>query len=116
MSGELSVLNCTAGDIRIKFDKDNPVDVERSKRMISDMLRRGYILVVEVDGKPVICKEFDPERCEYIVAEGAFYPGGVPAPSEVVTEPEPLPKRGKGRRGVPMKSAKATGVPPMGGG
>lgn len=112
--GELSVLNCTAGDIRIKFDKENQVDVERAKRMIQDMLRRGYILAVEVKGKTIIAKDFDAEHGEYIVAEGALYPGTDADNTE--PEPEPFPKRGKRRRGVPMKTAKATGVPPTAGG
>jgi hypothetical protein len=117
MSGELSVLNCTAGDIRIKFDKENPVDTERAKRMIQDMLRRGYILVVEAKGKTVIAKEFDAKHGEYIVAEGALYSGGEQAESEDVAAPEPaLPKRGKGKRGVPMKSVKTTAFAPMAGG
>lgn len=118
MSGELSVLNCTAGDIRISFDKANEVEVARAKRMIEDMLRRGYILVIEVDGRHVPVKQFDSETCEYIVPEGALYSGDGPPPAteDVAETPESTVKKRGPKRRVPMQSAKATGIPPMGGG
>lgn len=114
-TGELSILNCRAGDIRITFDKDSEVEVERAKRMIQDMLKRGYVLAVEIKGKLVLAKEFDAARGEYIVADGGTF-----AAEPVPTVAEPFPvvkgKRGQPKGRVPMKSAKATAIPPMGGG
>lgn len=67
--GELSVLNCAAGDINIKFDKDDPKDVENARKMIQDMQRRGYIIFIQ-DGKETKRVDgFDPKTCEYILHE-----------------------------------------------
>lgn len=74
MGGELSVLNCGKGDIRIKLDKDSPIEVLKAKRMIQDMLKRGYLLAIEgKDGKLIPVDHFDAEAGEYIVCEGALY-------------------------------------------
>ena len=116
--GALSVLNVGAGDLEFKFDKDNPQEVVRAKRVIEDMLRRGYALFVEVGGKLTPVKKFDAEREVYIIADGPLYAGDQP---EVVTPVEPVaePKR-RGRprktREVPMRTTKATGVAPTAGG
>lgn len=54
--GEVGVLNVGAGDTRLMFDKSNPADCIRAARIVKDMLRRGYALLIEVgkdaDGKP----------------------------------------------------------------
>lgn len=114
--GELSVLNCTAGDIRIKLSPDNPVDIARAKRMITDMLRRGYILAIERDGKLLPVESFDETAGEYVIVEGALYAGEA---SEMESGPEAKPKGNRGgykKTRVPMTDAKATGVPMSGGG
>jgi hypothetical protein len=75
MSGEVGVLNVGAGDIKLSFDPSNPAEVIRAKRMVKDMLRRGYALLVGVgtgdDGRPIYQRalDFDEERCEYIIAD-----------------------------------------------
>lgn len=71
--GELSILNVGAGDIVIKFSTASVSEVIRAKRIVSDMLRRGYALVVEVERNGEKAweriKEFDEKRGEYIVAD-----------------------------------------------
>lgn len=110
MDGSLSVLNCAAGDIRVSFDKDDPQEIVRAKRIIKDMLARGYLLFVEQPEGLIPVKKFDPEREVYILADG---------PTE---EPEPAvegeqPKKKRGRpKGVPMRTTKATGIPRTAGG
>lgn len=71
--GTVGILNVGAGDIRISFDKSNPVEVIRSRRIVTDMLRRGYALLVEVDrdGQKAFERaiDFDEKTDSYIVAD-----------------------------------------------
>lgn len=75
MNGTVGILNVGAGDIKISFDKSNPAERIRAARIVADMLRRGYALLVQSgqkeDGTPVYTRAtaFDEERCEYIVAD-----------------------------------------------
>lgn len=74
MTGTIGVLNVGAGDTRLTFDKNNPAEAIRSGRIVQDMLRRGYALLIEVpDGKGgktmTRVKEFDPATNEYIIAD-----------------------------------------------
>ena len=117
--GELSVLNVRQGDIKVSFNSSDPMEVERARRIVEDMLRRGYILFVEVKGKLRKATGFDPKTDEYILADGPLYAS--PPMDEPVDDPEiPAPKR----RGRPpgsknrasAKSTRATGVPPTSGG
>ncbi len=73
--GDVGILNVGAGDTKIVFDPANPDDMARSAAIVQDMLKRGYVLMVDVgnvddQGRPVLARalRFDPERCEYIVA------------------------------------------------
>lgn len=73
VTGSLSILNVGAGDVLITFDKDNPGETIRAKRVIADMLRRGFALIVEVErnGERAYerVQEFDAERGQYIIAD-----------------------------------------------
>jgi hypothetical protein len=72
-TGVLEILNVQGGDVKITYDKDNPSETIRAKRIITDMLRRGFALIVEIerDGKKAYerIKDFDEARGEYIVAD-----------------------------------------------
>lgn len=71
--GEVAVLNVGAGDTKLSFDKGNPAECIRSARIVKDMLRRGYALLVEVerDGKKAFerATDFREDICEYIIAD-----------------------------------------------
>jgi len=68
--GNLSVLSVGGGDITLKFDKSNPAEVIRAKRIIKDMLRRGYALLIEVkEGEFQRAVNFDENVGEYIIAD-----------------------------------------------
>lgn len=72
--GTVGVLNVGAGDTRLTFDKSNPAERIRAARIVADMLRRGYALLVEVDdgkgGKTFQrAHEFREETCEYVIAD-----------------------------------------------
>lgn len=73
MTAELSILNVGAGDTKISWDKANPSEVIRTGRIIKDMLRRGYALLVEVerDGEKRYERalDFDENKSEYIIAD-----------------------------------------------
>jgi hypothetical protein len=100
MNGTLDILNCGAGHLKFSFDGSDPLEIEKAKRVIEDMLRRGYALFVEVDGELHKAEGFDPETTSYIISEGA----------------DPSAKRKGRKRKVPAGSARATGVGPTSGG
>jgi hypothetical protein len=71
--GAVGILNVGAGDTKLSFDKNNPAERIRAARVVKDMLRRGYALLVEVDtpsGKKFTrALDFDEAVCEYIIAD-----------------------------------------------
>ncbi len=67
--GTLSVLNVGGGDIRISFDKASAAEAIRAKRVITDMMRRGYAVLIEVDGAFQRAVDFDENVGEYIIAD-----------------------------------------------
>lgn len=76
MPGEIGILNVGAGDTKLIFDKTNLAELLRAKRIVTDMLKRGYALLVETGekddaGRPVTrrVKAFDENTCEYIIAD-----------------------------------------------
>ena len=75
MTGTVAILNVSAGDTKLTFDKSNPAEAIRAARIVKDMLRRGYALLIEVgqgeDGKPLYqrAKDFDENTNEYIIAD-----------------------------------------------
>lgn len=63
-------MNVGAGDIKISFNSDDEAEKIRAGRVVKEMLRRGYALLVEVDhGKYQRAKDFDPDTNEYIIAD-----------------------------------------------
>lgn len=100
----VSILNVGHGDTRLTFDKDKPEERERAKRIVSDMLRLGYAILVKVGerkGKPHYRRAvgFDPELCEYLVRD---------VPEEAPAEaPRPRAKR----RGRPPGRVSAVNRP-----
>jgi len=114
-NGTIGVLSVGAGDFKLSFDKNNPVELERAKRIVTDMLRKGYAILIEVgkqNGEPIYrrAKAFDPETCEYII-------DGVPdeqkQPAETPAESEgEKPRRGRppGSRNVRIAAASTNAV------
>ena len=134
MNGTLSILNVGAGDTKLSFDKSNPAECIRAGRIVTDMLRRGYALLVEVERDGAKAYErvqaFDPETSEYIIAD--FDPlVATPAPTtessndgsetqapEESAAPAAEPtkrKRGRPRR-IPAEGASAVAVARSAGG
>jgi hypothetical protein len=128
MTGDVCVLNTRQGDLQLTFNSDDPREVARAQRAVEDMLRRGYILFIEVDGKLERVTAFDSATNEYLISEGPLYSGDVHVSSksgqteaaqepsaEEITEPKPQRKRGRPRK-VPAGSTRATAVAPTAGG
>jgi hypothetical protein len=99
MNGIIEILNVGTGDTKISFDKNNPADIERAKRIIPDMLKRGYALFCEVSGQLERVESFDPEREVYIVR----LPWETEWQGEISKPEEPL-KPAQKRRGRPRKA------------
>lgn len=78
--GELALLNVGTGDTKLTFDNKNPAETIRAKRIVEDMLRRGYALLIEVKkGRKTEyrrVKAFDAKTCEYIIADFDGYEAG----------------------------------------
>lgn len=74
MTGSIGILSVGAGDIRLTFDKNNPAECIRSARVVEDMLKRGYALLIEVDNRKggksfQRVKAFRADICSYIIAD-----------------------------------------------
>lgn len=128
MSGEIGILNVGAGDTKLTFDKTNPAECIRSGRIVTDMLRRGYALLIEVDdgaGKKTCArvKEFREDVSEYIIADmdpliaAKADEETNEQPSRAPTPGEDAPKAGKGRtKSVPASSTRGIAVARSAGG
>lgn len=116
----LAILNVGEGDTKLSFDPTKPEERERAARIVTDMLRRGFAIMVLVevrDGEPLYrrVREFDPNTCEYIVAGD---PGADEALATERIPPAAAPKR-RGRppgKRVPADKTKAVGVARSAGG
>jgi len=116
--GVLEILNVQGGDVKITFDKDNVSEAIRARRIVTDMLRRGYALVVEVDRGGVKAYErvqkFDEARGEYIIADLdsiAAEQADTKEAEEEISAPAPaVKKRSRPSKSLPMESTRATAI------
>lgn len=137
-TGTVGILNVGAGDTKLSFDPNNPTERIRAARIVRDMLRRGYALLVEVERDGVKKFEraidFDEAVCEYVIAD--FDPMVARAadqdedhdhePARVESNPAPrtdapaeAPRRGRGRptkTTVKAESTRAVAVARISGG
>jgi len=138
--GEVGLLNVGTGDIRLSFDPNNPAERIRAARVVKDMLRRGYALLVEheINGVKGFRRalDFDENTYEYVIADldplaaaaaDAEEPKHVqvqeerssataePAANPPVAAPAPTPNK-RGRKRVPVESARAVAVARTAGG
>lgn len=71
--GEVAILNVASGDTKLTFDKNNPAECLRAGRIVKDMLRRGYALLIEVDRdgekRWERAQDFDEKTSEYLIAD-----------------------------------------------
>lgn len=72
--GTVALLNVGDGDTTLSFDPSKPAERLRAARIVADMLKRGYALMVkEPDGAGGDhwrrVQSFDETRCEYLIAD-----------------------------------------------
>lgn len=96
--GEIGILNVGAGDTKLVFDKTKPEDCRRAAEIISDMLKRGFAILVEVgqdDQGPLYRRAtgFDPETMEYIIV--GLPEDQAPSVNVQVDVKSPAPRRGR---------------------
>lgn len=111
MIGTMGILNVGAGDTKISFDPSNPVERARAARIVKDMLKRGYFLLVETGkdakGEPTYqrAKDFDENTAEYIIADF-----DADAAEVMDKEEGNEPKRAKRTRERRIDAGKTSGV------
>lgn len=136
-NGSVGVLNVGAGDTKLSFDPNNPQERIRAARIVADMLKRGYALLVEVERDGVKKFEralgFREDTCEYIIAdfdplqaaqvdeEEAEVPHEEDQPAAETALPEarekaPAPKRRGRRKAVDAGTTRAVAVARSAGG
>lgn len=114
-TGFLDVLNVGAGHLTFRYDGSKGEEEKtKAKKVINDMLRRGYMIFVKVDGEQKRVRAFDEAHEEYILEEPD---DGPPEEEQVPDVAEPKRRRGRppGRR-VAMTAGQATGIGPTAGG
>jgi len=99
--GALCILNITQGDMKISFDKDKPEEVEHARKVIDDMLKRGYTILVQWGSGWRRAKTFIPSRDTYVIETSEKKEDGT---TEVKKEE------------VPARKARAMAVAPTAGG
>lgn len=135
--GNIGILNVGAGDTKLVFDKNNPMERARSARIVTDMLRRGYVLFIEVDPVKKTYQrvlEFREDVCEYIIADmdpvvaerhdkSEEIAADEPSPeasraagSEEAGKAQPARKGGRPRKNVPAEGATGVAVARFAGG
>lgn len=120
--GAIGILNVGAGDTKISFDKEKPEERKRAAQIVTDMLRMGYAILVQVgeqDGKPLYMRaeSFDPETCEYLIVGLPQAEASEPETDEETSTAAPK-KRGRKPKAsrVPAESTRATAVARSAGG
>jgi hypothetical protein len=60
--GMLEVLSVGKGDIKLTVGGDDPEEVDKGRKVIEEMLRKGYGIFVETDRGLTRVKKFNPKR------------------------------------------------------
>jgi hypothetical protein len=124
-AGTVGILNVGAGDTKLTFDPNDPSERIRAARIVKDMIRRGYALLIQIErnGEKVFVRatDFDEAVCEYIIAD--FDPT-IAAEADHAEEqkaqdedkPASSAPRKVSRTRVKAESARAVAVAPSAGG
>lgn len=117
--GQIGILNVGAGDTKLSFDPKNKAETERAAKIVKDMIRRGFAILIEV-GKdergPLYRRahDFDEQTHEYIIA-------GMPDEQEEMSVKKPTGAQRGRRKGttqqrVPANKTNAVAVARVAGG
>lgn len=92
------------GHLKITYKEGDPIELDRAKRIIGDMLKRGYSLFVHGKDKALIrVKKFDSKHNVFIIADGPTVPVEALA-AEPVKRGRPMMRK------MPMEKTHATVV------
>lgn len=113
--GTLAILNVGTGDTKLSFNKKDKRETARAAKIVEDMLRRGYALLIQVGtrkGEPIFqrAKAFDPKRNEYIIA------GGPDEAIDIGISGAKAKRPGRRPKAVPAKRARGVAVARTAGG
>lgn len=112
---ELAILNVGAGDTKLSFNPKKPAEVKHARKVIQDLLKRGFAILVEVakddDGEPLYrrAKGFDPKTDEYLIV-GSPEEHDASKPRKTRKTKKPTERR------IPARKAKAVAVSRSAGG
>lgn len=87
--GMLEILSVGKGDIKLTIDSSDPDDVADAKKVIEEMLAKGYGIFVETDDGLSRVKRFNPKRMTYVISEIVEQTdeiAGAPAPKKKTRE------------------------------
>lgn len=117
MTTDLGILNVGAGDTKLVFDPNDPEGVKRAARIVRDMIRRGYSILVEgtdAYGKTAYVRahDFDETKCEYIIADDTPQPEEQHGEASEIERGAPPPRRGRkpGWKRIAAGSSQAVAV------
>jgi hypothetical protein len=103
--GMLEVLSIGKGDLKIEVGDSNE-DRAKAQRIIEEMLRKGYTLLVETADGLLKVTKFLPDAMVYVVADT---PDVVPAAPEPDLPAKPAAQR-RGKRTVPVAGSRTTAI------
>lgn len=106
LQGSLDVLSIGKGDLRITIGGDAD-DTEKARKLITEMLEKGYAIFVETDEGLTRVKRFMPKRMTYVISDFGDELDAVAEPAPVTSKTRP---RGKRTREVPVGGSKAVAV------
>jgi methyl coenzyme M reductase subunit D len=67
--GMLEILSVGKGDIKLTIDSNDPGEVNDARKIIEEMLAKGYGIFVETDKGLSRVKKFNPKRMTYVISE-----------------------------------------------
>lgn len=120
--GMLEVLSVGKGDLKLTVSGTEE-EIEKGRRVIEEMLRKGYTIFVETDDGPTRVQAFNPKRMTYTIAdvpdENALPAGPTPPPALAAGPPNKAAaklRKKVGKKEVPVAGSKATAVGKTAGG
>ena len=103
--GMLEVLSVGKGDLRLTIGGDAD-DMAKARKLIEEMLRKGYAIFVETDKGLTRVKRFNAKRFSYVITE--IVEDALPEATKPA-KPGPTTRRTRDRD-VPVRGSKAVAV------
>lgn len=99
-AGQIDILNTGHGHLELRFNPEDPLEINKATIAINDMIKRGFILFIHgEDQKLIRAERFDATKSVYIISD-------VPGSELLEGVSEPV----KGKREVPAAKARVTAI------